>query len=159
MLLGQQMTLNHQTNCTVLSRLNKARAAWNILKKRVFLDNEIKMKIKIDLFNAAIGSILKYGLSTLRTTETMDRKLQQFKSRCLREITYPNSQTHEEQENNEALRKKYCVPTFYSQLHSGKIKDIYRWKTTLAPAYLNNQQEMENELRIWEYNWYRMKKY
>ena len=34
---------------------------------------------------------------------------------------------------------------------------IYRWRITLAPSYLNNQIEMETDLRIWEYNWYRMK--
>ena len=32
LLLGQQITLNNQTNCTVMNRLQKARGAWNILK-------------------------------------------------------------------------------------------------------------------------------
>ena len=89
------------------------------------------MKIKIDLFQAAIGSILKYGIATLRTTEGMDRKLQQFYSRCPREIVYPNGRNDDErQETNDFIRRKFCMPTFYSQIQTEK-SETYRWKKPL----------------------------
>ena len=58
---------------------------------------------------------------------------------------------------NQENRTKYCLATVHSQLQKEKICDIYRWRTTLSPAYLNNAQEMETEMRLFEYNWYRMK--
>ena len=35
---------------------------------------------------------------------------------------------------------------------------MYRWKTTLSPAHLNNKIDMGSEIKIWEYNRQRMKK-
>ena len=43
----------------------------------------------MDLYNAAIGGVLKYSLATLRTTETADRELEQFASKCLRGVEIP----------------------------------------------------------------------
>ena len=161
-LLGQKINLHGNTNDAAKTRLNKAKGAWGIIKGRIFLDSEIKTKNKIDLWNAAIGSIMKYSLTTLRTTEYVDRKIQQFTSRCVDEIIYPR-QNQENREylgrpTNRANRTRYCIPTVHSQLQKERICDIYRWRTTLSPAYLNNRQEMETEMRIFEYNWYRMKK-
>ena len=162
-LLGQQINMQGKTNQAIQARLNKAKGAWKIIKHRIFLDNQIKKKNRFDLWNAAIGSILKYGLTTLRSTEMMDRKIQQFTSRCMNEIIYAAEKEKDENENyqtrdtNEYNRTKYCLPTIHSQLQKEKVCDIYRWKTTLSPAYLNNKQDMENEMRLWEFNWYRMK--
>ena len=145
----------------VQARLNKAKGAWGIIKHRVFTGEQIKGKNKFDLWAAAIGAIMKYGLTTLRINENMDRKIQQFTSRCMREIIYPKTtdkeQDYTKRANNEYNRKKYCLPTINSQLQKERICDIYRWRITLAPAYLNNQLEMETDLRVWEYNWYRAK--
>ena len=41
---------------------------------------------------------MKYGLATPRLRETMDRKVQQFASRCIGEIIYPK---HERQEDED----------------------------------------------------------
>ena len=79
----------------------------------------------------------------------------------MREIIYPKQNdemiNYADRLTNQQNRAKNCIPTIHSQLQKEKICDIYRWRTTLAPAYLNNKQEMETELRVWEYNWYRMK--
>ena len=66
-------------------------------------------------------------------------------------------QEYAQRASNEYNGKHYCLPTVNSQLQKGKICDIYRWRITLAPAYLNNQMEMETDLGVWGYNWYRMK--
>ena len=58
---------------------------------------------------------------------------------------------------NVELRRKRCIPTIYTQLQKGKLGDIYRWETTLAPSYLNNKIDCENGLKVWEFNWYRIR--
>ena len=77
------------------------------------------------------------------------------------EIIYTKKENEEHgyewRDTNETNRTKYCQPANNTlPVAQRKICDIYRWKTTMSPAYLNNQQEMENELRLWEYSWYRM---
>ena len=39
------------------------------------------------LYNDAIGSIIKYSLSTIVEAGSSDKKLQQFASECIREIS------------------------------------------------------------------------
>ena len=73
-LLGQQINLQKKTNVAVQARLNKEKGAWGIIKHRVFTDKQIKEENKFDLWAAAIGAIMKYGLTTLRINENMDRK-------------------------------------------------------------------------------------
>ena len=95
------------------------------IKKRVFLDTEIKMKIKIDLFQAAIGSILKYGIATLRTTESMGRELRQFYSRCLREIVYPTGRSDGgRQETSDFIRRNSACVRSTHKYEMGNPKHI-----------------------------------
>ena len=102
------MTLDSQTHCAVTNRLQKARAGWDIIKTSLpWIRN------KIGLFQAAIGSILKYGMATLRTTGNMDRTLRQFYSRCLRKIIYPTGGIGERQETNDYIRRKFRMPALY----------------------------------------------
>ena len=37
-----------------------------------------------------------------------------------------------------------------------KLCDIYRWKTSLSPAYLNNKDECDGMISIWKIMWTRM---
>ena len=108
---------------------------------------------KFDLWGDAIGSVMKYSLTTLRTTGYIHSEIQKFTSRRMNEIIYPR-QNNEGQEyvgrpTNQENRTRYCLPTIHSQLQKEKICDIYRWRTTLSPAYLNNTQEIETERGFW----------
>ena len=60
------------------------------------------------------------------------------------------------EKHNIELRRKHKVLTAHSQLHVAKIGDIYRWETTLAPAYLNNAQDSNIELLILALAWIRI---
>ena len=40
-------------------------------KYRVFNEETVKRRIKLDLYNAAIGSIERYGIATMRPTGEM----------------------------------------------------------------------------------------
>ena len=46
-------------------------------------------------------------------------------------------------------RRIRLLCAIHSQLRIEKIRDIYRRGTTLSTAYLNNQIEMEAEMRVW----------
>ena len=46
----------------------KAKVARIIIKKRVFLDKDIKPEIKLDLWNSGINSIMQYSTTTIAKT-------------------------------------------------------------------------------------------
>ena len=104
---------------------------------------------------------MKYGLWEIRTTEHMDNQLREFCSKCLRGISYRRSDLitqhplqYDSRIKNVELRTKHCVPQIYSQIHREVKYVIYRWRTTMSMASLNNNKsEFRNELRIWEYDW------
>ena len=161
-----KLTIAKKTNTTVLNRLNKAKSSRNILKRRVFQDNEIRPKIKLDIYKAAIGSIVNYGLATLRTNVTMCKKLQQFAARRLREIIHTGNNDEpfdangrRMRESNEIPREENKMTKVYWELQRGKQINIFSWGTAFAHAHLRNQQDMGGELRTLGRNWYSMQKY
>ena len=107
-----------------MTRLNKEKGAWEIIKYRVFQDEQIKMKYKFDLWNAAIVSKPKYGRTTLRIAEITDRGIQQFASRCMGGIIYPKQNDdiieYANRNTNQENRTKNCIPTIHSQLQKRK---------------------------------------
>ena len=68
-----------------------------MIKKRAFLDDEIKIQSRLQLRNASIYSTKSYSLSTLKITEAMQTKLQQLASRCIRSIKEAGKQFGENQ--------------------------------------------------------------
>ena len=46
-----------------------------------------KNKIKMDLWNDSINSIMKYSKDTIKRTQSEDGNMQKFSSKCLRGIT------------------------------------------------------------------------
>ena len=70
---GQRISLQN-TNIAINERLKKTKGEWNLIKNRLFLDNEILPKIKMDLWNVAIKSITKYSTATIETSEASDKK-------------------------------------------------------------------------------------
>ena len=105
-LLGQQIDLKNKTDDAVTARRNIEKGACGIIKYRVFQDREIKMGNELDLWNAEIGSVLKYGLATIRITEETGREIQQFSSKCTDEILYPKIQTEVQNMQIETQTKK-----------------------------------------------------
>ena len=85
--------------------------------------------------------------------------MQKFASKCLREIIITGKRYRENDERNITnynIRRDSNVPTICSQLQRGKLCDIYRWKTSMSPAYLNNKDECDGVINIWKIMWIRM---
>ena len=143
------------------------------------MDKELTFKTKWDLWKAAIGSILTYSLTTTKQTTMMETKLQTFVSKCLRSIkdkeeedgTQGTIERKEEQQsnkkkkqknennkveerkNNIEYRRETKTPTIMSYIEKAKICEIYRGKTTISAAYLNEKQEGELEISYWKQKW------
>ena len=45
-----------------------------MIKNMVFLDKEVKPKTKMDLWNAAVNSMMKYIMTTVIKTQARDEK-------------------------------------------------------------------------------------
>ena len=157
-LLGQKISLQKNTTSASNERLKKAKGAWSMIKNRVFLDKEVNTKIKLDLWNAAVNSIMKYSMTTIIKTQAQDENMQKFASKCLRQIVIGKFDNGNEPIiSNYNIRKNNNIPTIHSQLMRDKLCDIYRWKTSLSPAYLNNMDECESLISRWTILWERMK--
>ena len=90
----------------------------------------------------------------------MTIKLQQFCSKCIRDIAETNknnqqngtmqNETSEEWERkhktNKQIRRENNLPTIESGIYSEKLCSIYRWETTNANTFLDNKDEMNSGL-------------
>ena len=80
------------------------------------------------LYNDAIGRIVKYSRATIRTTEMTDGKLQQFDSKCLREIYNPRkdilTQEQIQERNNKCRAKKNTASRQYTLLQKETMQYI-----------------------------------
>ena len=100
-----------------------------MIKQRAFQDPDIDLKIKTDLWNAAIGSILRYGITTLTTNKKTDQIIQRFATKCLHRIllnrpdTAPNTPT-EHNIKNIRRRKESQIATQHSRIQKEKLGDI-----------------------------------
>ena len=118
---------------------------------------------RIQLWNAAIYSILKYGVIAILISEEMQIKIQQFPSKRIRSIVETNEQ--EENETNDwggnrltnFIMRKQQIPTIQSELYSGELCDIYRWYATKESTYLNNQNSYRADIAYLEMKCNRIK--
>ena len=87
--------------------------------------------------------------------------MQSFASKCIRNIVIgPNENNDIDARNrksNREIRKENRVATTFSQKLRDMLCDIYRWKTSLSPAYLNNINKCELHINRWVEMWKRMK--
>ena len=114
----------------------------------------------MQLWETAIYSILKYGLCALKIRDAMMVKLQQFTSKCIRDIvgagdkekqtiqrkTETSAQWKEKRKTNVQIRRDEGTPTIVSKIYGWKLRNIYRWCVTKAETVLNNQNELNGDI-------------
>ena len=131
-----------------------------MVKKRAFRDPDIKITARIQLWNAAIYSILKYGLSAIKISDQYRKKIQQFASKCTRSIVEANENTkmtgktgsRTNHLTNKKIRIKHGIPTTESRIYAEKLCDIYRWYTAQSSNYLNNTEEYDIDMNYLNHN-------
>ena len=96
--LGSVVDTNGGPDKDVAASINKARGAFNLLKKN--LDSSgISTATKLKIFNSNVKAVLLYGAETWRMTAKTTKKLQTFTNYCLRRILklhWTNKATNEE---------------------------------------------------------------
>ena len=98
-----------------------------------------------DVWNSAIMSIMKYGISTIETSRSPDGKKQSFEQKYVRNIvTGPKNDEGDnfKRISNYNIRKGDMIATVCSH----RLGDIFCWEASLSPAYVYNIDKFE--LRI-----------
>ena len=80
-LIGLGINIRKTSTDAAMTRINKELASRELIKHIISTAKQIKNKVKVDLRSAAIGSIMKYGLTTPRARESADKKPHQFSSK------------------------------------------------------------------------------
>jgi hypothetical protein len=83
--LGSVVSKTGGTEEDIKSRINKARHAFVTLKP-LWNAKNIILRTKMRIFNTNVKSVLLYGSETWRETVTLQKKLQVFINKCLRQI-------------------------------------------------------------------------
>jgi hypothetical protein len=84
--LGRKITNNDCDWPAINYNLRKARTAWGRLA-RVLSAEKAEPKTMATIYKAVIQAVLLYGSESWALTESMERRLQSFHSRCARYIT------------------------------------------------------------------------
>ena len=84
------METNTKSNKAVEDRLALARQAWKKLKNTLIKNDKIDPKLKLLLFDSLVGSVLLYGLTTIKINKTKMAQIQSFYSGCLRFLILGN---------------------------------------------------------------------
>ena len=105
-----------------MDRLSATRGAWETIKLTAFIDKEIKKPIRIELRNAAIYSIRKYGLRTMGISAAVHVNVQHFATKWIRDIVAAGTnhtqnplEWKSEHETHEIIRRTYRIPTVETQ--------------------------------------------
>merc|ERR1712112_266375 len=100
MALGKILHMKGHQNKAVMHRLTKAKQVWGRTKNKLFKNNSIPEKLRIQLWNAIIRSTLIYALSTQQLNKTQQNKLNQFLQICMRHITQSTWYTIQQNEKH-----------------------------------------------------------
>ena len=109
--------------------------------------------MELDYWNAAIGAILHYGLTTINRTENANRKQPSCAAKCIRRVLYPESREDHRGESNKILRYRRGIPTVSTKINYNEACNIHRWRSTLSPVYLNKNTWRSNVLNIIRQEW------
>ena len=77
--------------------------------------------------------------------------MQEFESMRLIEIILCkyNKDGNNPKMSNYLLREGNAMPAIFAQLLRCKLCEIYRWMTSISPAYLNNRDDYDNMINRW----------
>ena len=84
--LGSKITKDCNLDCEIESRISSASAAFGRLRKRVFNNNNLKVKTKAAVYHAVCLSTLLYAAETWTPYRRHIKKLEAFYTTCLKRI-------------------------------------------------------------------------
>jgi len=127
------------------NRLNKARASFAKLKKKVWNVKQLTLRTKIQVYKACILSVLFYGSETWTLTKPQVAQLEIFHMSCLRWITGINKRKQQSHGiNNDKIRKIAKISTVAEIMHENTL----RWLGHVAR--MSNESMCKKMLFAWE---------
>ena len=84
--LGSIITVNHNIDEEICSRINKAAAAYGRLRARVFQNENLKLNTKVSVYTAVCISTLLYGAETWTVYKRHLKQLESFHIKSLQKI-------------------------------------------------------------------------
>ena len=130
--------------------MKKAKTAWNLIKYSSITNKNIDKTLRIYLLKAIIQSILTYSLHLFYISPSILLKLQAFYSMCIRKVyTGPHNPNIEIMTNLD-IRRDTKTPTLESLLYTRYLNQIFTWKETQSPAYLNNKVEIDTAFKTFD---------
>ena len=127
-ILGHVINTNESMDEAIKDRLKKAKNAWHAIKNKYITNKEINTKLRLQLFDSLIGSILLYSLHIIQLNKTSISKIQSFYSKCVRTISEGYYHENNIKINNKTIRIKHNIPTIESKLHYYRMNMLYRLK-------------------------------
>ena len=83
--LGSIVSTDGGADADIKARINKARHVFVTLRP-IWKSSSLSRKNKLRIFNSNVKSVLLYGSETWRVTDTLNKKIQTFINKCLRQI-------------------------------------------------------------------------
>ena len=127
-ILGHIINTNESMDEAIKDRLKKAKNAWYAIKNKYITNKEINTKLRLQLFDSLIGSILLYSLHIIQLNKTNINKIQSFYSKCVRAISEGYYHENTININNKTIRAKHNIPTLESKLYYYRMNMLYRLK-------------------------------
>jgi hypothetical protein len=96
--LGSVVTNTGGADEDVENRIRLANVAYGALRE-IWSTNNISRRLKLQIFNSNVKSVLLYGCETWKVTKSVTNKVQVFINRCLRKICgiyYPETISNED---------------------------------------------------------------
>jgi len=139
-------TNNNNTNEAIQDRLSKGNTAWRNIKNSYIPNKTLDTKLRLQLYDTLIGSILLYSLHVIPLNVSNLTKMQSFYSKCIRIAPEGTFYENEKKIKNQEIRNKHNIPTMESKLYYYRLNMFRSLKTTLPISYLNGQNYIDNEL-------------
>ena len=138
--LGRTICIKGGNKKAVEHRMKGAKQAWNLLKNKVYRNDKIPTEIRLRIWNAITRSTMTYGLGISELKEGERKIIDNFTSKCMRNINLPNLKRGCDDD------KKKKTRVIYSEMNQPTTES---WIRVLKTAYYLKLQKREN---CWQNN-------
>ena len=103
-ILGKQIHLGNKPILVINDSIHKAKQTWGLLRNKLFLNEGIKTRIRIQLWNALVRSTQTYALQTQNTEQNQcRRKMEGFAYKWIRKIHNKHWYKEDKKLNRDAI--------------------------------------------------------
>ena len=107
--LGSVISADGTIEKELNTRIGKAHTAFRTLH-RIWYNRNIKTSTKVEIYRAAVLTVLLYGCEAWTTTQALERRLKAFHQRCLRKILHVRWNPDKHVSNAEVLERAGIQP-------------------------------------------------